>query len=552
MTGKGRGNRGKGKAATPSNPDDHRSSTASASGWPTHSDMQQHFSNAQRMSQMEAEQKEANARRLRELEDRGQRCEPPRMIERRSRAWQDEQQWRRQTQYSDEDERPEEERHRTRGYWVDDDARTSEHTTYSKIPDDYQEPIAAPSQAYLQRKRMEEEAEACLKKLEDLGFVGGSNPKFVIKPAKKKGNPRHNEIYPTQVGYPNAAKEAGTNIPPMHMISGPFSGEASKQYQWASPSRMTEEGRECHPSHVSDKQHPSGRPPTSRRSKAKSSYNQPPARTRDDLEADKIAERITEFYSSIKSKMTPFWPPCSEPRITEDLMAHLIPKLPVSIRTPAPRHFTPSGNWQRWSFLMDPEDFEIRHFSVLFITDPRTQYNVHFDTSKLLTDKCTATALTAECDGYRRYTRKLYDVSDTPTVLTYSEFKTWEHVPLKILRRRSCRILFDWIFDGEEGFWQLPIRTNLFESTEETAHPDYEGANPDDLQDKMPPCREVTATASGWGHQPDDTSIMEVDGARGQPQKRAQTAQSHEDPASGQSAPKLRPPPPPPSKSDAK
>ena len=307
-----------------------------------------------------------------------------------------------------------------------------------------------------------EEISRILARLKELGYTHGPQAKVTLVPKPRKGNPHHNKVIPTHVGAPDAPKHLG--IPSQRRVSGPFRKELPPQFAWGDKKPF--EPKEDSPT----KAGPSPRPRTLRADTEHRERRSEMAPEEKELE--KQRSRVAEFFASVKGPMTEYWPEVALPEVTDNVFEALVDELPVEVRTPAPSHFKVKPDWQRWSFLMDTRDFELRHFRILLILDRERQHNLHYESNLKLSDAPTGVGLQADADIYMQRTRSFGDLSNTPTVLTLTEFNQWEHVPVLLLRRRPVRILFDWIYDGIEGFWSLPLRMNPFPSDDRSAHPE--------------------------------------------------------------------------------
>lgn len=317
-------------------------------------------------------------------------------------------------------------------------------------------PSVEPTPQALQK----EATDNAIRLLQACGLTNGPRAKYTLVRKERKGNPC-NKIFPSQVGATNPPSYL--NVPSKADVVGPLWDRKPlpDTYTWGEDRPFVKEH--------------------------KGSSSTSGVGGQRDLERQKTQRRVKEFHLSVRSTMTDLWPEVCVPKYTKNIYEGWVTDYPISMKTPRSAHHQEKSGWKRWPFLLNPMDFPLSHYRIHLILSMQAQHHLNFDTHLGLLDKPTGVALQAECDVYGQFNRGLGDVSNTPVVLTRTQFNAWEYVPIVLLRRRPVHVLMDWIFDSSEGYWSLPVRVNPFQTTVDTVHPDYAKTSLEDLYNQLPP-----------------------------------------------------------------
>ena len=203
---------------------------------------------------------------------------------------------------------------------------------------------------------------------------------------------------------------------------------------------------------------------------------------------------IDAFHAESVQPMQEDWPPASMPRITSNLYDAWISDLPEAMRTRRSPLCYGTGRWRRQPFLLEPNDFVLREYRIHLMLPGADHHHIHFESTRDLMDKGATLAILAESDMYLQYNRSARDVSKVPAVCTKTEFKTWEFIPITLLRRRPVQIVFEWVFDRSGGYWSLPLRVSWSSRDHGPECPSYEHTSPSDVGECMPPCTRPNPT----------------------------------------------------------
>ena len=302
-------------------------------------------------------------------------------------------------------------------------------------------------------------------------LVVGPHAKFVVLKKPKKGKKRNNGVYPTHVGSKHSQPE--DNIPERMWIVGPM---------WNRNPILTKLEKWGDDKPYEDASLPRRRNQDMRTSGSRGSSASKRVVSKEDM-------RIKEFFKSLDGPMKDSWPPPIELAVTDNVFLAMAEDCPLKLRTPAISMGEESSPTMRNSFLLDPEDLPLRNLQVHYILAEDRHHHLNFATDFTLLSECTATALQAEADLYNGHTREGYDRSRALMMVTRTGFNNWEIMPLSVIKRRQVKVLFDWVYTGDYGYWSLPLRVELYNTDEDSIHPGYNRANQVSLLAMYPPCR---------------------------------------------------------------